>query len=205
MAQQRARPSDPAPCLEVDLAAFRRSRSVASVCDLVFTVPPGPTGLGPRVQLAEAAVVSVHLAGDAAVVRVDVGADLRLHCPCDRCLDPVVLDLPVAFSEEWRLVRAQRADRGVPSDAAADVEGDADDGSFVRRAVAEHTAYLDPALWQNAALGLPAKVLCTKDCRGLCPQCGAAWNRGPCGCRETAPEAPLAALGDWRQKPRANR
>jgi len=46
-------------------------------------------------------------------------------------------------------------------------------------------------------LELPAAPLCREDCRGLCPNCGADWNEGPCGC-EPAPDPRWAALDALR-------
>ena len=31
-------------------------------------------------------------------------------------------------------------------------------------------------------LSLPMRYVCSPDCRGLCPRCGANWNRGACDC-----------------------
>lgn len=39
---------------------------------------------------------------------------------------------------------------------------------------------------QTVLLSIPLKVLCSEDCKGLCPHCGANWNLGPCNCEETA-------------------
>jgi len=33
-------------------------------------------------------------------------------------------------------------------------------------------------------LDMDTKFLCSPDCRGLCPTCGANLNLGPCGCRK---------------------
>lgn len=40
-------------------------------------------------------------------------------------------------------------------------------------------------------LNMPAKVLCSKDCRGLCPICGKNLNEGGCACQKQnrGPEA----------------
>ncbi|MDD3689696.1 MAG: YceD family protein [Synergistaceae bacterium] len=29
---------------------------------------------------------------------------------------------------------------------------------------------------------MPRQVLCSKDCKGLCPLCGKSLNEGKCGC-----------------------
>jgi uncharacterized protein len=38
------------------------------------------------------------------------------------------------------------------------------------------------AVREELVLAAPAYPLCREECRGLCPQCGADLNPGPCGC-----------------------
>jgi uncharacterized metal-binding protein YceD (DUF177 family) len=40
-----------------------------------------------------------------------------------------------------------------------------------------------PLLVEQIHLEVPMKPLCREDCAGLCPQCGADLNAGPCDCR----------------------
>ena len=35
---------------------------------------------------------------------------------------------------------------------------------------------------ESLLLELPAKILCSENCRGLCPRCGANLNEGKCDC-----------------------
>ena len=42
-------------------------------------------------------------------------------------------------------------------------------------------------------LGMDTKTLCSEDCKGLCPRCGADLNLGPCSCKKE-PDPRLAAL-----------
>ena len=39
-------------------------------------------------------------------------------------------------------------------------------------------------IWETLITALPAALVCSPDCKGLCPQCGANLNKGPCGCRK---------------------
>ena len=41
---------------------------------------------------------------------------------------------------------------------------------------------LEPLARDAVLLELPLAPLCSEDCRGLCPQCGANWNTEPCDC-----------------------
>ena len=51
------------------------------------------------------------------------------------------------------------------------------------------------------ALELPMQPLCTPECRGLCPRCGADLNLGDCGCGgETGPGSKFSKLKDLKIK-----
>jgi uncharacterized protein len=43
-------------------------------------------------------------------------------------------------------------------------------------------------------LALPMKPLCKDDCKGLCPLCGANWNRDTCTCKAEWVDPRLAVL-----------
>lgn len=45
---------------------------------------------------------------------------------------------------------------------------------------------LDEAVTTAFVLAMDTKNLCSEDCKGLCPKCGADLNLGPCGCRPEA-------------------
>ncbi len=89
----------------------------------------------------------------------------EMRCVCDRCGAEFarVKDLPLRV--------------GVTADPAADddpelfpLEGDMLD--------------LDEVLTTCFVLDMEAKSLCRPDCAGLCEQCGANLNLGPCACRK---------------------
>ncbi|HTL70951.1 MAG TPA: DUF177 domain-containing protein [Candidatus Eisenbacteria bacterium] len=42
---------------------------------------------------------------------------------------------------------------------------------------------IDQDVRDEIILDHPIRVLCRPDCRGLCSQCGANLNAGPCGCK----------------------
>jgi uncharacterized protein len=49
--------------------------------------------------------------------------------------------------------------------------------------IEEGTIDLNVLVNDAVILNLPIKHLCSPECRGLCPYCGANLNRGDCGCR----------------------
>ena len=60
---------------------------------------------------------------------------------------------------------------------------------------------LDPLLKAALLLEMPLVPLCDDDCKGICPDCGADLNEGPCACGEKqsadeAPANPFSVLKD---------
>jgi uncharacterized protein len=53
---------------------------------------------------------------------------------------------------------------------------------------------LAPLVRENMLLSKPMRILCRKDCKGLCPNCGQNWNEGPCNCSEENDDPRWAAL-----------
>jgi DUF177 domain-containing protein len=107
---------------------------------------------------------------------------LRFHAtltgPCMRCLEPAA---PV-YSVDAREVSQPG-------------EGDELQSPYVENGV------LDLGTWARDALGLtlPATLLCTEDCAGLCPICGANLNTaGPEHGHEAAPDPRWAKLSEIR-------
>ncbi len=104
-----------------------------------------------------------------------------INAPCDRCL----VDTEQGFTSDvaWTFVHGAPGHHGVAAeDEDADDEhlDDLDDGNVIPF---EGPAIdLLPTVWEEVVLGMPSKVLCSEDCKGLCPKCGANLNREQCGC-----------------------
>lgn len=94
---------------------------------------------------------------------------------CDRCLEAA--DCTFEAEVCWAF-----AERVTPE--GSDAEPDDDDDTPVCAFTGKEVD-LAPNVWEEVVLAAPAKSLCRPDCAGLCPHCGANWNRGRCDCRET--------------------
>ena len=80
---------------------------------------------------------------------------------CVRCLDPIEDDLDVRFQELF-----------VYDDKAQAESDDELDDQDVRR-LQDDLIDLEPLLRDAVVLALPFQPLCSPDCPGLCPECGA--------------------------------
>lgn len=92
---------------------------------------------------------------------------------CQRCLAPV--SQPVGSSFDVLVRKASGGGADVAPEA-----GDADD--VVTLALDEHEISFDQIVYENLIVNIPMQIVCREDCRGLCPQCGADLNVGPCSC-----------------------
>ena len=60
---------------------------------------------------------------------------------------------------------------------------------------------LGPVVREDFLVSIPMHALCRPDCKGLCPQCGANWNEGPCDCRDEQIDPRLAVLAQLVARP----
>ena len=107
-------------------------------------------------------------------------AETTLELVCDRCLKPFSQDLalPVSTLLAEELEDEENDEIVLLQDGAAD---------------------LDEIFITALVLSMDAKHLCSEDCKGLCPTCGADLNLGPCQCRKE-PDPRFAALAQLLDK-----
>lgn len=118
------------------------------------------------------------LTGSVSMLRTDRGLLISLSAVaresgrCSRCLAEIETPLEITFEEEYMPVV------------------DANTGARIRTALPPDTFRIGPdfvldlreGVRQYILMSEPAKPLCRPDCRGLCPNCGADLNQGPCRC-----------------------
>jgi uncharacterized protein len=121
------------------------------------------------------------------LVEVDGSLSCRVVFPCSRCLQPVdqQLDLQVALTFSHQLLSSPETD--------ADVELTEDEVGLIP--FEGDTIDLRSPLEQELLMGFPQHPLCTADCAGLCPVCGADLNRNRCNCSPPVFHGGFAALG----------
>lgn len=110
-----------------------------------------------------------------------------VYSHCGRCLGPVVR--PVQVKVEifyWPHTEDHRAEE---TDSEAELDLDTPDVGFYEAGGFDP----DDELRQLLVVEVPTVLVCSSDCRGLCPQCGANRNEGDCGC--------AARLDETEEKP----
>lgn len=110
-------------------------------------------------------------------------AETTLELACDRCLKP--------FSQALALP--------VTTLLAEELEDEENDEIVL---LENGEADLEEIFTTALVLSMDAKHVCSEDCKGLCPTCGANLNDGPCGCRKEV-DPRLAALAQLLDKDHA--
>ncbi|MDF2927675.1 MAG: hypothetical protein K0R57_6589 [Paenibacillaceae bacterium] len=126
-----------------------------------------------------AAELTAHSQGG--LVTVEGTLRFAIRTSCSRCLQPIEETFNVPFREQF----ATRPE-AVPNE-------DKDEVHLIAEDHIKLDSYVEEAVW----LALPLAAVCREDCRGLCPECGANQNDGPCGCNKDKIDPRLAGLANF--------
>ena len=139
-----------------------------------FSMDLSDLEFGGRYPVSRPVAVEGEVRNSADVLTLTLTASTTLDAVCDRC--------GKAFSQEkavpYSCMLAEELQNEDSDDIVLLEAGKVDAGELAR------TAFV---------LGMDTKTLCSEDCKGLCPRCGANLNDGPCGCRKE-PDPRLAVL-----------
>lgn len=114
--------------------------------------------------------------------------DAEVGFECDRCLKP----LSVRVGQSFDLLYVP------PLKVGDERELDEDDLSI--GFYQGETIDADDLVREQIELALPMARLCSEECEGLCPDCGANLNDTQCACRLNKADPRWGALGELRSK-----
>ncbi|MCI8480426.1 MAG: DUF177 domain-containing protein [Oscillibacter sp.] len=101
------------------------------------------------------------------LLELEFTAKTLLDAVCDRCGKEFCQEKETPY----RCLLAEELENGENDEIELLEDGRVDAGDLAR------TAFL---------LDMDTKTLCSEDCKGLCPRCGADLNLGPCSCKKEA-------------------
>jgi uncharacterized protein len=124
-------------------------------------------------------------------IRIHGNIQALLGFSCHRCLESYsrLLDLPVEVFLVKEKKEAESSEEEVELEAD-DLEYEFFDGEVVD---------IDLLVASQIFLALPFKALCSEDCKGICPRCGANLNLEACSCPKDQEDSPFAALRAIKQ------
>ena len=141
-----------------------------------------PTVIGLENNFQQPVEIDAQL--DKATHQIYLKADVQTsgNFQCDRCLD----DFAQELSASYRVFYMYNNNEGAkfPPEEIQFVTSDTIDID------------LTDDVCQMVLLSVPLKLLCTEECKGLCPHCGSNWNHNLCDCKEEIGDPRLQGLQD---------
>ncbi|MFH0989200.1 MAG: DUF177 domain-containing protein [bacterium] len=129
-----------------------------------------PQEIGLDERLTQIVRLTVILEKTSRQLYVQVKFDMGGLFSCDRCLDEFEKKIETQFSMIY-----VTDSQGVSKREEQEVVTISPDTNHID---------LDEDVRQFAILALPQKLLCTEECKGLCPTCGTNLNHTICSCEE---------------------
>jgi DUF177 domain-containing protein len=124
------------------------------------------------IKLSQPASVSgkLRVSGNRGLVDGSIGTQVQVEC--DRCLQPVVFPVQTAFHLEYVTGAEYEALRAV----------ELSDDEMLVSVFDGEIVDIDEIVREQVLLSVPARVLCSQGCKGICTSCGSDLNLGDCGC-----------------------
>ena len=143
--------------------------------DFQFSMDLSDMEFSGRHPISRPLEVTGAVTNTADILDLELTARTTLDAVCDRCGREFLQDKTVTF----RCMLAEELQNEDNDEIVLLENGEVDAGDLAR------TAFI---------LEMDTKTLCSEDCKGLCPRCGADLNLGPCGCgKETDPRLAVLA------------
>jgi uncharacterized protein len=105
-------------------------------------------------------------------IRIEGKLSVRMNGSCDRCLEAAAF--PVERSFDLVYVPADEA----PAGGEKEIEEAGTEVGYYEGNGLE----LNDVLREVVLLALPMQLVCSEDCKGICPTCGQHRNQVDCGC-----------------------
>ncbi len=145
--------------------------------------------------IAEDGIVSAHaelavFRRDKETVVIEGSLEFIKKSVCDRCEHPFEQKLFSDFFYQVIAAEEQVSDR---------METECSDDAVTTLYRNDPEIDIDEILREQGILAIPVKALCSEDCQGLCPGCGAVLSDEKCRCVSDNSNSPFAVLEKLRK------
>jgi DUF177 domain-containing protein len=166
--------------MRIELAALEGGRG-----SFAYSYAPGELVLqDDRIRLLAAPTVSGEIRQKERCVRVKGRVVAKLQIECDRCLKPVELPVDSEFKLEYvtpeEYLTQQAVELNVQDLDLSILDGEAID--------------IDELVTEELLLAVPDHLLCSENCKGICPVCGVDRNSVACECQTVETDPRWAGL-----------
>jgi uncharacterized protein len=127
-------------------------------------------------------------------IRIDDMIDVKgtintlVRLPCGRCLK----EYETPLKSQFDLTYVNRLPDFQEDEQADEVEISAVEMGLIY--FEGEDINLQDRIQEQVIMALPARALCSENCKGLCTDCGKDLNAGDCGCNRQPPDNRFAAL-----------
>lgn len=104
-----------------------------------------------------------------------------LEVPCDRCLENTAVPIVISVSREFDFAKTREEQISELDEAAYIIGCNLD---------------VDKLIYEEILMNMPMKILCKKDCKGICKVCGTLLNAFECGCDRTELDPRMSVIRD---------
>jgi len=125
--------------------------------------------------------LQVNNTGKSLVVNGSIETEIKAQCGC--CLEPFHYQIHQDYEDEW--VFAPQA-----------TEEQLETALIFHKDEIELTEHI----LEQIVLALPMRFICSSECKGLCPVCGANLNVKSCECIQDNIDPRFAALANWSRE-----
>ena len=122
------------------------------------------------------------------MVEIDGDIETSVRLPCSRCLQPFETHLKPRFA----LTYLHRTTNGIEDTEPQEIELSSEDMGIVY--FQGEKIDLKYPVQEQVVMQYPLRGLCKKDCKGLCPKCGADLNENLCDCDRSSSPGKFALL-----------
>jgi uncharacterized protein len=170
--------------MQIELASIESGNG-----EFAHTYQPGELKIADeRIRLDGPTTISGSIKRNGTKLKFEGKLETRVQVDCDRCLQaievPVAADFSVEYTTPEQFEKLSAAELGEEDLDLSVIEGDAFD--------------LDQLTEEQLLLALPSQVLCSPDCKGLCPECGNNLNLKSCDCQTPEIDPRWAALEELK-------
>ena len=147
-------------------------------------------------HLTDDAQLTVPISGHVQLMRTQQGilvtglVHTRAKMVCSRCLEPAYYNLDIHIEEEYYPTVEVYTGAALPWQEMTDDEALLID--------AQHILDITEVVRQDLIIALPMQPLCSLDCKGLCPVCGANLNEGHHECHSEEVDPRWAVLAQLK-------
>lgn len=112
---------------------------------------------------------------------IEGSTSVTVEIPCARCLEPVPYTCDLDLDRELEL-----------KDQSSDKQEVLDEEPYV----IGYNLDVDQLVYNELLQGLPMRILCKEDCKGICNRCGTNLNYGTCDCDTSSLDPRMSVIQD---------